>query len=84
MLARYESISLSISLSHTHTLSLLDPLSMSPHKGIEQIGLNLQKQYERWQPRARYKMLLDPTTDDTRKLCLSLRKTAKVKSNKSL
>ena len=55
-----------------------DPLSMSPQKAIEQIGTTLQKQYERWQPRARYKVLLDPTTEDTRKLCISLRKTAKV------
>jgi regulator-associated protein of mTOR len=50
---------------------------MSPQKAIEQIGTNLQKQYERWQPRARYKVLLDPTTDDTRKLCIGLRKAAK-------
>ena len=57
---------------------------MSPQKAIEQIGSALQKQYERWQPRARYKQLLDPTTEETRKLCLSLRKTAKVRSNKSL
>jgi regulator-associated protein of mTOR len=55
----------------------IDPLSMSPQKAIEQIGTTLQKQYERWQPRARYKVLLDPTTEDTRKLCISLRKTAK-------
>ena len=51
---------------------------MSPQKAVEQIGNNLQKQYERWQPRARYKQLLDPTTDETRKLCLALRKNAKV------
>ena len=52
---------------------------MSTQKAIETIGTNLQKQYERWQPRARYKMLLDPTTEETRKLCLNLRKTAKVR-----
>ena len=57
---------------------------MSPQKATEQIGANLQKQYERWQPRARYKLLLDPTTEDTRKLCTSLRKAAKVGSNKPL
>lgn len=56
-----------------------DPLSMSPQKGLELIGNNLQKQYERWQPRARYKQLLDPTTEEVRKLCLTLRKNAKVK-----
>ena len=51
---------------------------MSPQKALEQIGNQLQKQYERWQPRARYKQLLDPTTEDVRKLCVALRKNAKV------
>ena len=51
---------------------------MSPQKGLELVGNNLQKQYFRWQPRARYKQLLDPTTDEVRKLCLALRKNAKV------
>ena len=51
---------------------------MSPQKAMEQIKNNLQKQYERWQPRARYKQMLDPTTEEVRKLCLALRKTAKV------
>ncbi len=41
-----------------------DPLSMSPQKALEAIGVNLQKQYERWQPRARYKQTLDPTADE--------------------
>lgn len=34
-------------------------------------------QYETWQPRVRYKTLLDPTVDDLKKLCSSLRKSAK-------
>ena len=51
---------------------------MSPQKAMELIANSLQKQYERWQPRARYKQLLDPTTDDVRKLCMALRKNAKV------
>ena len=56
-------------------------MSTSPRKALEQIGANLQKQYERWQPRARYKPLLDPTVDDVKKLCTSLRRNAKVYSN---
>ena len=56
----------------------IDSLSMSSQKALEEIGNKLQKQYERWQPRARYKQLLDPTTDDVRKLCMALRKNAKV------
>ena len=43
---------------------MIDPLSMSPQKALEAIGSNLQKQYERWQPRARYKQTLDPTADE--------------------
>lgn len=50
---------------------------MSPQKALELIGVSLQKQYERWQPRARYKQSLDPTVDDVKKLCVSLRRNAK-------
>lgn len=55
----------------------IDPSSMSPQKALELIGVSLQKQYERWQPRARYKQSLDPTVDDVKKLCMSLRRNAK-------
>uniref|UniRef100_A0A2K5I9P4 Regulatory-associated protein of mTOR n=1 Tax=Colobus angolensis palliatus TaxID=336983 RepID=A0A2K5I9P4_COLAP len=54
-----------------------DPLSMGPQKALETIGANLQKQYENWQPRARYKQSLDPTVDEVKKLCTSLRRNAK-------
>ncbi len=63
---------------HTHTHTHTDSLSTSSQKALEEIGNSLQKQYERWQPRARYKQLLDPTTDEVRKLCMALRKNAKV------
>ncbi|XP_049716882.1 regulatory-associated protein of mTOR isoform X5 [Elephas maximus indicus] len=55
----------------------IDPLSMGPQKALETIGANLQKQYENWQPRARYKQSLDPTVDEVKKLCTSLRRNAK-------
>ncbi|KIZ03814.1 Regulatory-associated protein [Monoraphidium neglectum] len=65
----------------------VDPLSMQPAKALETIGArpggnagackNLQAQYERWQPRAKYKMHLDPTLDDVKKLAASCRRTAK-------
>ncbi|KAF7273223.1 hypothetical protein GWI33_014074 [Rhynchophorus ferrugineus] len=55
----------------------IDPLTMSAPKALETIGQALQNQYERWQPRARYKLSLDPTSDDVKKLCLSLRRNAK-------
>lgn len=55
----------------------IDPSSVSQQKALELIGTNLQKQYERWQPRARYKQSLDPTVEDVKKLCMSLRRNAK-------
>ncbi|CAL4126157.1 unnamed protein product, partial [Meganyctiphanes norvegica] len=55
----------------------IDPLPMTPSKAIEAIGNSLQKAYERWQPRARYKQSLDPKVDEVKKLCTSLRRNAK-------
>ncbi|XP_019058409.1 PREDICTED: regulatory-associated protein of TOR 1-like isoform X3 [Tarenaya hassleriana] len=55
----------------------IDPFSVTPQKAIETIGKNLSSQYERWQPRARYKVQSDPTLDEVRKLCLTCRKYAK-------
>ena len=46
-------------------------------QALEQIGNNLQAQYERWQSRARYRQLLDPTADELRRMCLSLRRSAR-------
>ncbi|XP_034913612.1 regulatory-associated protein of TOR 1 isoform X2 [Populus alba] len=54
-----------------------DPLSMAPQKALETIGKNLSIQYERWQPKARYKVQLDPTVDEVKKLCNTCRKYAK-------
>ena len=47
-------------------------------------GKNLQAQYERWQPRAKYKTHLDPTMDDVKKLAISCRRTAKVRTQLAL
>ena len=57
--------------------NFLDPLSMSPQKALETSGCNLQKQYERWQPRARYKQTLDPTAEEIKKVTSTLRRNAK-------
>ena len=35
----------------------VDPTMLNPQRAIEAIGNNLQKQYERWQPRARYRQV---------------------------
>ncbi|KAL9673526.1 hypothetical protein QQ045_029785 [Rhodiola kirilowii] len=55
----------------------IDPFSMPPQKALEAIGKNLSSQYERWQPRAKYKVQLDPTIEEVKKLCTSCRKYAK-------
>ncbi|KAL3830244.1 hypothetical protein ACJIZ3_019046 [Penstemon smallii] len=55
----------------------IDPFSMAPQKAIETIGRTLTQQYERWQPKARYKISLDPTIDEVKKLCTTCRKYAK-------
>ncbi|BBN00072.1 regulatory associated protein of mTOR [Marchantia polymorpha subsp. ruderalis] len=55
----------------------IDPSSMLPLKAIDAIGKNLQVQYERWQPRARYRVQLDPTVEEVKKICTTSRKSAK-------
>eukprot|EP00871_Galdieria_phlegrea_P005516 jgi/Galph1/5966/GphlegSOOS_G4585.1 len=55
----------------------IDPTSVSSQKAIESIGKALQLQYERWQPKARYKVAADPTVEEVKKLCTSLRRSAK-------
>lgn len=42
-----------------------------------EIGNALQRQYEKWQSKAKYKQCLDPTFDDLRRLCMNLRKGAR-------
>jgi len=41
----------------------IDPFSMQPAKAMENIGKALQAQYERWQPKARFKASMDPTLE---------------------
>ncbi|XP_077222936.1 regulatory-associated protein of TOR 1-like isoform X3 [Tasmannia lanceolata] len=55
----------------------IDPFSIQPPKALETIGKALQAQYERWQPRAKYKLQPDPTVDDVKKLCNTCRKYAR-------
>ena len=61
----------------TDPLQYSDPTAANNQKAVEIVGANLQRQYERWQPRARYKLSLDPTIDEVKKLCISLRRNAK-------
>ena len=47
------------------------------NKIMEQIGKKLQEQYETLSLRTRYKQYLDPSVDETKKFCISLRRNAK-------
>ncbi|KAF2741247.1 hypothetical protein EJ04DRAFT_571372 [Polyplosphaeria fusca] len=47
------------------------------HTPMNQIGKALQTQYEQLSMRTRYKLLLDPTTDETRKYAQTLRRNAR-------
>jgi regulator-associated protein of mTOR len=54
----------------------VEPSLMNITKVPQQVATNLQKSYERLQPRARYKAAIDPTIDYIKRLCISLRKSA--------
>lgn len=56
----------------------IDPLNFQDSKkAIEQIGKNLQSQYETLSLRTRYKQSLDPCVEDVKRFCNSLRRTSK-------
>ncbi|QQP32361.1 Uncharacterized protein FKW44_024648, partial [Caligus rogercresseyi] len=55
----------------------VDPSLLNPTRALHLIGSSLQKQYERWQPRARYRQSLDPTVEEVRRLSTALRKSAR-------
>ncbi|KAI6232468.1 WD-REPEATS-REGION domain-containing protein [Aphelenchoides besseyi] len=55
----------------------VEPIICSPQKSAQRIADNLQRGYEKLQPKARYKTAIDPTVECVRKLTLSLRRNAK-------
>lgn len=59
----------------------VDPTAISNTSGtstaIHQIGKNLQSQYEQLSMRTRYKVLSDPTSEELKKYCTTMRKNAK-------
>lgn len=57
----------------------VDPTAVTggQNKIMEQIGKKLQEQYETLSLRTRYKQYLDPSVDETKKFCISLRRNAK-------
>ncbi|EEU46932.1 uncharacterized protein NECHADRAFT_103792 [Fusarium vanettenii 77-13-4] len=54
-----------------------DPTIPPIQKALENIGKALQAQYETLAIRARYKQYLDPSVEETKKFCISLRRNAK-------
>lgn len=54
-----------------------DPTVPPSQKALENIGKALQQQYETLAIRARYKQYLDPSIEETKKFCVSLRRNAK-------
>lgn len=60
------------------TEAWVDPLGYSEtKKALEQIGKNLQTQYENISLRTKYKQLLDPCVEDVKRFCNILRRNAK-------
>lgn len=58
--------------------SWIDPSTFSDtKKAIESIGKNLQSQYENLTLRTRYKLSLDPSVEDVKRFCNTLRRNAK-------
>ncbi|GMI10943.1 hypothetical protein TrVE_jg5878 [Triparma verrucosa] len=54
-----------------------DPSSTSRSKAREAIGQVLELQYLKWQQRAKYKQSLDPTVEEVRSTCTTMRRYAK-------
>lgn len=54
-----------------------DPTVSGGQKALENIGKALQQQYETLSIRTRYKQYLDPSVEETKKFCISLRRNAK-------
>ncbi|KIY50498.1 hypothetical protein FISHEDRAFT_39035, partial [Fistulina hepatica ATCC 64428] len=55
----------------------VDPHSMPSHKALEAIGNNLKHQFEGLSLKIPYKPILDPSFEDLRRFCMTLRKQAK-------
>ena len=58
----------------------INPDPQQATRNTASIAKALQAQYERWQPRARYKSQTDPTVDDVKRLCRDARRTARVRT----
>ncbi|CAO3617018.1 unnamed protein product [Cunninghamella blakesleeana] len=55
----------------------IDPFLVIPQKSLETIGKNLHTQYENINSRTRFRLSLDPSVEETKKLCCQTRRNAK-------
>jgi regulator-associated protein of mTOR len=55
----------------------IDPFLLIPQKSLEAIGKNLHTQYETINGRTRFKLSLDPSVEETKKICCQMRRSAK-------
>ncbi|KAI9272712.1 raptor N-terminal caspase like domain-containing protein [Phascolomyces articulosus] len=55
----------------------IDPFLLVPQKSLDAIGKHLHTQYENINGRTRFKMSLDPSVEETKKLCCQMRRNAK-------
>ncbi|KAI8369718.1 raptor N-terminal caspase like domain-containing protein [Blakeslea trispora] len=55
----------------------IDPFLLVPQKSLEAIGKNLHNQYETINGRTRFKLSLDPSVEETKKVCCQMRRNAK-------
>ncbi|ORX58298.1 hypothetical protein DM01DRAFT_1319147 [Hesseltinella vesiculosa] len=55
----------------------IDPFLVIPQKSLETIGKHLHVQYENINSRTRFKLSLDPSVEETKKLCCQTRRNAK-------
>ncbi|KAI8374753.1 raptor N-terminal caspase like domain-containing protein [Radiomyces spectabilis] len=55
----------------------IDPFALVPTKSLEAIGRNLHQQYENINGRTRFKLSLDPSVEETKKVCCQMRRNAK-------
>eukprot|EP01041_Mallomonas_annulata_P006413 gene6413-12967_t len=51
-----------------------DPTSAPKAKALSIIGNLLLQQYQKWQPATKFRQCLDPTSEELKRVCLSLRK----------
>ncbi|KAJ1923017.1 Target of rapamycin complex 1 subunit kog1 [Tieghemiomyces parasiticus] len=55
----------------------IDPFAEPAHQALSRIGQNLQKQYEFLNQNLKYRLLMDPTIEDTKRQTIVMRRSAK-------